>query len=183
MKKTFILLFLAAITLTSCSSDGDQGPQGPQGPAGADGLIGSVIDIESDFTAGNNYELGINFNDYNLEVFETDAVLVYLKTGEDGVADGAPVEVWRQMPQTYFINGEALQYNFDYTYFNVLIYLEGTVDFATLDSSYTDNQVLRVVVVPAEFSKDTSVDLSNMSAVLNALNLDQSEIKTMSISH
>ena len=51
MKNTFILLFLAAITLSSCSNDGPQGPQGPQGPPGADGLIGSVIDIEGNFTA------------------------------------------------------------------------------------------------------------------------------------
>jgi len=183
MKNTFILLFLAAITLSSCSNDGPQGPQGPQGPPGADGLIGSVIDIEGNFTASNNYELNVNFNDNNLEVFETDAVLVYLKTGEDSVAGGAPVEVWRQLPQTYYINGEALQYNFDFTFFDVLIYLDGTADFATLDPSYTNNQVLRVVVVPAEFAKDTSVDLSNMNAVINALNIDQSDIKTMSISH
>ncbi len=49
MKKTFILLFLAAITFSSCSNDGPQGPQGPQGPAGADGLIGSTFERTVDF--------------------------------------------------------------------------------------------------------------------------------------
>lgn len=183
MKKLFTLLFCSAFILTSCSDDGPAGPQGPQGPAGPpgdDGLIGTVIDLEGSFTAANNYELFLDFNDEGVEVFETDVVLVYLKVGEDGTAGGAPVEVFRMLPQTYFLEGGALQYNFDFTFFDVLIFLDGTIDFATLDASYTQNQVLRIVVVPASFAA-SGVDLSNMNAVMKSLDLTPNDVIKASI--
>ena len=177
MKKIITLALFSFIALTSCS-DGDPGPQGPPGE---DGLIGSVVDVTGDFSAANNYELSLNFNDVGLEVFESDVVLVYLKTGEDGTAGGQPVEVFRQLPQTYYINGQALQYNFDYTFFDVLIFLDGTADFGSLDPSYTDDQVLRVVVVPAEFAETSGVDVSNMGAVMKALDLQENDIEKASL--
>lgn len=178
MKKLFILLFSSAFIITSCSSDGPagpQGPQGPEGPQGENGLIATVIDLEGSFTAANNYELFLEFNDANVEVFETDVVLVYLKVGEDGTAGGAPVEVFRMLPQTYFLDGGALQYNFDHTFFDVLIFLDGTIDFATLDPSYTQNQVLRIAIVPGSFAT-SGVDLSNMNAVMKGLELETNDI-------
>lgn len=179
MKKIFTLFFMSAFVFTSCSDDGGigpQGPEGPPGPPGEDGLIAKVIDIEGDFNAANEYSLSVDFNQNDIEVFETDVVLVYLKTGEDGEAGGLPVEVFRQLPQTYYIDGEALQYNFDFTFFDVLIFLDGTVDFATLDASYTQDQVLRVVIVPAEFASNSGVDMSNMKAVLNAVKIESKDI-------
>lgn len=186
MKKIFTLLFMSAFVFTSCSNDGGvgpQGPPGPPGPPGEDGLIAKVIDIEGDFNAGNEYSLSVDFNTNDIEVFETDVVLVYLKTGEDGEAGGAPVEVFRQLPQTYYIDGQVLQYNFDFTFFDVLIFLDGTIDFATLDDSYTQDQVLRVVVVPAEFFTTSGVDMSNMKAVLNAFEIESKDIKKARISN
>ena len=102
MKKIITLLFVSAFAFTSCSDDGavgPQGPQGPQGPEGAPGPLGQVIDISGDFTAANEYSLSLNFDEQGIEVFESDAVLVYLKTGEDGTADGLSVEVFRLIPQ------------------------------------------------------------------------------------
>ena len=180
MKKIFTLLLISVFTLTSCGNDGPvgpQGPQGPQGPAGADGLIGTVIDLQGSFTSANDYSLLLDFNDEGIEVFESDVVLVYLKTAEDGSAGGAPVAVFRMLPQTYFVGDKILQYNFDFTFFDVLIFLDGTVDFAALDSSYKDNQVLRIVVVPAEFAETSGVDLSNMGAVMQALDIQPEDIK------
>lgn len=182
MKKLFTLLFCSAFILTSCSDEGSVGPQGPEGPPGEDGLIATVIDLEGSFTEANNYELFLDFNDANVEVFETDVVLVYLKVGEDGSAGGAPVEVFRMLPQTYFLDGGALQYNFDYTFFDVLIFLDGTVDFATLDPSYTQNQVLRIVVVPGAFAT-SGVDLSNMNAVMKGLDLQSSDVIKASLNN
>lgn len=184
MKKIITLFVFASFALTSCSKDGPVGPQGPPGPEGlegvpgADGLIGTVIELEPiNFTADNNYEALVNFDDNGVEVFESDAILVYLKTGEDGEADGAPVDVFRQLPQTYYIDNEQLQYNFNYTYFSVLLFLDGTVDFGTLNSAYTDNQVFRIVVVPAGFATTTGVDVSSMKAVMNALNVKEADVK------
>ncbi|MBK5193668.1 MAG: collagen-like protein [Flavobacteriaceae bacterium] len=177
MKKIFTLLLISVFALTSCGDDGAIGPQGPQGPAGADGLIGTVVDLQGSFTSANDYSLVLDFNDEGIEVFESDVVLVYLKTGEDGEAGGLPVEVFRMLPQTYFIDGQILQYNFDFTFFDVLIFLDGTADFAALDPSFTDNQVLRIVVVPAEFAETSGVDMSNMKAVMQALDIQPEDIK------
>ena len=107
MKKIFTLLLISVFVLTSCNNDGPigpQGPQGPQGPAGADGLIGTVIDLQGSFNSTNNYNLTLDFNTEGIEVFESDVVLVYLKTGEDGTAGGLPVEVFSMLPHTEFID-------------------------------------------------------------------------------
>ncbi len=180
MKKIVTLLFVSIFALTSCSNDGaigPRGPQGPEGPEGEPGPLGQVIDVVGDFTAANDYSLLVDFNAEEVEVFESDAVLVYLKIDEDGTAGGAPVEVFRMLPQTYFIGDEVLQYNYEFTFFNVWIFLDGTVaDFGTLDASYRNDQVLRIVVVPAEFAETSGVDMSNMKAVLNALEIEQKDI-------
>ncbi len=180
MKKIVTLLFVSVFAFTSCSDDGavgPQGPPGPQGPEGEPGPMGQVIDITGDFTAANEYSLLLDFTQENIEVFESDAVLVYLKTGEDGTAGGAPVEVFRMLPQSYFIGDDVLQYNYDFTFFSVLIFLDGTFeDFGTLDASYRNDQVLRIVVVPAEFAETSGIDVSNMKAVMNALDINQRDI-------
>ena len=181
MKKLFSILFMSTFLFAACSSDGDQGPQGPegpQGPPGEDGLIGTTIEFEGiDFNEENDYSAFIDFNENDIEVFESDAVLVYLKDGEDGEADGEPVEVFRQLPQIYYVDNEEVQYNFDFTFFDVNIFMDGTADFSALDPAYTDDQVIRIVVVPADFAEDTGVDVSNYNAVMNALDLKEQDVK------
>lgn len=181
MKKIFTLLFVSVFALSSCTSDdgleGPPGPQGPQGPPGVDGY-GTVVDfVGVDLNESTGYEFYFEFNepDIDIEVFESDAVLVYLKTGEDGEADGAPVEVFRMLPQTYYIDGEALQYNYDFTFFDVSIFLDGTIDLSTLDDDYTEDLVFRVVVLPAEFA--STINTSNMDAVLRAMDVQSTDIK------
>ena len=178
MKKIFTLLFLSSFLFTSCSNEGPQGPQGPAGPAGppGDANYGTVIDVQGSFTAANEYSLLLDFEEEGIEVFESDAVLVYLKTGEDGTAGGAPVEVFRLLPQTYYIDGEALQYNYDFTFFDLMIFLDGTVDFGTLNADYTNNRLFRVIILPADFAA-SGVNTSNMDAVLKALDVQEKEIK------
>jgi hypothetical protein len=181
MKKILSLLLISVFALTSCGNDGPigpQGPQGPQGPAGADGLIGTVIDLQGSFTSVNDF-LVLDFNEEGIEVFESDVVLVYLKTGEDGTAGGLPVEVFSMLPHTEFDlpNGQILQYDFDFTFFDVQIFLKGTFDFDALDSSYTTNKIFRIVVVPAEFAQTSGIDMSNMNAVMHALDIQAEDIK------
>jgi len=181
MKKLFSILFMTTFLFTACSDDGERGPQGPvgpQGPAGEDGLIGTTIEFEGiDFTEGNDYSALINFDENGVEVFESDAVLVYLKDGEDGTADGLPVEVFRQLPQTYYVEDGEVQYNFDFTFFDVRIFMNGTADLSALDPVFTEDQVIRIVIVPADFAEDTGVDVSSYNAVMNALDLSESDVK------
>lgn len=177
MKKILTLLFVSTFMFTSCSDEGPQGPPGPPGPAGPAGVdgYGTVVDVVGSFNSDNDYSLLLDFNAEDIEVFETDAVLVYMKTGEDGTADGAPVEVFRMLPQTYYVDGEALQYNFDFTFFDLMIFLDGTVDFNTLDADYTTDRLFRVIVLPAEFAE--SMDTSNINSVLKAMDVQEKDVK------
>lgn len=182
MKKIFTLLFLSTFLFTSCSDEGPQGPQGPAGPAGPAGIdgYGTVIDFENvDLNEGNNYEFGMAFDDHDIEVFETDAVLVYIKDGEDGTADGLPVEIFRPLPQTYYIDGGAVQYNYEFTFFNVWVFMEGTADLSQLGAEFTDDLVIRIVILPADFA--ASIDTSNMSAVMKAMNVQEKNVKKASL--
>jgi hypothetical protein len=189
MKKIFSILFMSAFLFTACSTDGDrgpQGPQGPEGPTGVGGFIGTAIDVTGDFTAANSYTLELLFDDPDLdiEVFESDAVLVYVKVGDgQDHPDGNPIEIFRALPQTYFQGDKTIQYNFDFTYEDVFIFLDGVnsngtlLDFAALDSEFRLNQKFRVIVLPAAFAENRKqLDLTNMNAVMKELNIRQADV-------
>lgn len=182
MKKIFTILFCSAFVFTSCSNDGEigpPGPQGPQGPPGEGGELAQVIDITGDFSAENDYTLSLDFNAEDIEVFETDAVLVYVKDGEAGEAGGLPVEIFRPLPQVYYVESGEVQYNYEFTFFQVDIFMEGTANFDELDDEFTQDQVFRVVIVPGEFAENSGVDMSNMNAVLEALDIQNNEISNL----
>lgn len=182
MKKIYFLLSVLAFSLVSCSGDdgpiGPPGPQGPQGPAGVDGLIGTVFDIQGDFTVENDFSLFAEFADFtDVEVFETDVVLVYLQVGQDGEAGGEPVYLYRLLPQTYYLDGgETMQYNYDYTFFDVNIFLDASVPLENLTPAFTDDQVFRVAIIPAEMAQNTNLDVSNYQEVMSAINYSGQEI-------
>ena len=166
MKKITIILFIAiAAFLTSC-----EGPMGPPGLSGEDGdsLIGTVFEITDDFTSQNDYRLIFDFpNDF--EIYDTDVVLVYMLWEQSEGTD-----IWRLMPQTIVLKTEyensaetdVLQYNFDYTVFDVQIFLEGTVDFSTLLPAEWQDQTFRIAVLPADFVALKSVDVSDINTIL-----------------
>lgn len=159
MKNVLKLAFLLLL-FTAC--EGDPGPPGPQGPAG--GLIVSgAFEIEIDFTAANNYEY---FEAYGFDVYPYDVTLVYILWETSGGQD-----VWRLLPQSADL-GEAgtLTYNFDFTQQDVRFFLDGSADFDALDASWTQNQVFRVVVVPAD--NVDGVDISNLNRVMEATNIE-----------
>lgn len=184
MKKLLSLLTLSVFLFTSCSTDGERGPQGPigpEGPPGADGLIGIVYDVPAvDFTEDNEYGVEIAYEDFtDEEVFESDVVLVYLRTGQDGEADGEPVYVWRLLPQTYYVDGGTMQYNYDYTFFSTFIFLDADVELSSLGTAFTDDQYFRIAIVPAAFAE--SNDVSNYSEVMKALQVEQRDIPQLDL--
>ncbi len=180
MKKLFLLFTIIGLGLTSCSNDGEVGPQGPQGPPGEDGLdgyIGTTIDVNVDLNEGTNYEAFVNFDDMGIEVFDSDAVLVYHKVGEDGTTeDGQPIEIFEQLPQTYYVDGGEFQYNFDHTFFDARIFILSNVDASTLSSNYTDNQDFRVIVVPSDYLENSGVDVSDYDAVQNLIDMEDHNV-------
>jgi hypothetical protein len=170
MKKiTSILIILAAIiTISSC-----EGPMGPPGLPGQDGdlLLGSVFEIEGDFKASNDYKLYFEFpNDF--EMYETDVVLVYILWDQ---VDG--LDVWRLLPQTVALPEGILQYNFDYTFADVQIFMEGTIPPEDWLPGETDDQIFRIVVLPADFAAQKSVDIYDFNSILKSPELKLNTIE------
>lgn len=178
MKKSKLYVAaLAAFALIAC-----------EGPAGADGLdgvniLGQVVEFQGTFNSDNDYSLFYEFPN-TVEVFESDVVLVYMLWEQvDDPNGGAPIDVWRLMPQTRILDQGLLQYNYDHTFLDVSVFLEAdsNFDFSTLLPGDTDNQIFRVAIVPAEFAQDTSLDLSNLSDVMGALAIDPMNLSRESV--
>jgi hypothetical protein len=142
--KKLLTLFTALffIALSSC-----EGPQGPPGPPGLNGQNGGIIvsnafEIVIDFNEQNNYEF---IEPYGFEVFPTDVTLVFILWEE---FEGA--EIWRLLPQNVEFPDGTLVYNYDFTQSDVRFFLDGTTNFNALGNEWTQAQVFRVVVVPAD---------------------------------
>ena len=164
--KNLLILFAISTTLLFSSCEG------PEGPPGLDGIniLGQVFEVTIDFTPGNDFSNLITFPS-NIEVYESDVVLVYLLE-ESIPGNGGPIDVWSQLPQTYFLNQGTLLYTFDHTFLDVKIFLDANFDLTTLGPAYTDDQVFRIAIVPSEFG---ATDLS-MEDLLENLEIDISEI-------
>jgi hypothetical protein len=160
------LLLVLSLFMVSC--EGPQGIPGPPGPPGADGGIfaASAFEIVLNFNAGNNYEF---IEPYGFEVLESDVTLVYLLWEN---FDGT--DIWRLCPQNVFFPEGILTYNYDFTQTDVRFFLDGTIDFNILNPDFTQNQVFRVVVVPAD-----NVDGVDVSNINNVLNLEQ--VRTLEV--
>ena len=163
MKKISLFLLFSIVLFMSC-----EGPQGPpgfdgfDGFDGADGLIGSIFEVEADFTP-DGYEYSVDIP-ASIEVFDTDIVMAYVLTE---VLDG--VDIWEPLPQTLFFGNEILLYGYDYTFSDVRFFLDGTIDLNSLGALYTDNILFRVAVIPADFA--ASIDVSNINEVMDAIQL------------
>lgn len=184
MKRIFSLALVACFILTSCSSDeaGPRGPEGPQGPPGDDGLIGAVFEIEGDFTAENDYTLFTTYSDFtDVEVFESDVVQVYLLSAQDSEVEGDPIDVWRALPQMYYEENGTVTYNYDFTFFDVNIFLDSNLELGSLSSDYTDNQVFRVAIIPAEFAQNQNLDINNYKEVMSTMKIQEKDIPVLEL--
>ncbi len=187
--KKFSLVFAAFLTLFLISCEGPIGPPGFDGFDGRDGLdgqdgvniLGTVIDIEGTFRADMDYIIDYEFPN-TIEVFETDVVLVYLLWSQTEDGNGDLVDIWRLMPQTRILDQGLLQYNFDYTFFDVTMFLEADFDLTTLPAGDTDNQVFRVAILPAEsLSGKSSLDRSNINEVMQSLGVAEKDVPRIKI--
>ena len=162
-----LLAFISVIALQSCTVN-----ETPLVESTVDqDTISEVFEVTTSFNSGNNYKKLVTFS---RPIYTSDMVLVYHLYD---VINGA--DIWRQMPQTYYLgtNG-ALDYNFDFTNYNVNIFLGANFDLNTLLAEWTQNQTFRIVIVPGKFSNKTSdnVNFSDYNAVVKAYNLDDSKI-------
>ena len=184
LMKKYSLVLVAFLTIFLIGCEGPRGLDGfdgLDGLDGADGLIGSVVDVEGTFNLENDYTIAFDFPN-TLEVFETDVVLVYLLFDQTEDSNGDAVDIWRLMPQTRILDQGLLQYNFDYTFFDVTMFLEADFDLTTLMPGDTDNQVFRIAVLPAEsIAGKSSLDRSNISEVMSFLDVNDTDIQKIKI--
>ena len=166
MKKIFST-FIITVTLVLSACQGDQGPPGQDGV----NILGSIFETTVDFTGNNNYSNLITIP-ADIEVFESDVILVYLL--EDVVPDGqgGTLDVWSQLPQTFFPGQGTLVYNFDHTFIDVRLFLGADFDLNTLGSDFTNDQTFRIAILPAEFG-DSNID---MNLLLETINVSPSNI-------
>lgn len=164
MKKiTLVLAFIGMITLQSCTVNEDTGN-------GIDNdTIGEVFEYTNVNFLPNSYTVVLNFPH---TIYSSDMVLVYRLSdvfqGED---------VWKLLPETYYFNDGTLDFRYDYNFtrFDAEVYMEG-FDLGGLSSGVRLNQVLRVVVIPAAFGKNGTIDYNDYKSVVNAYNIDESKI-------
>ena len=162
-KITLILAFIGMIGLQSCTVREEVEID----PIDYD-TISEVMEVTTSFGSSNNFSRLVTFNP---PIYASDIVLVYhlydVVNGDD---------IWRSMPQTYYLsNGRELDYNFDFTRYDVNIFLGANFDMNTLTSDWTQSQTFRIVIVPASFK--TAVDYTDYDAVIKAFNIDESKIK------
>jgi len=160
MKKLSILFAFFTVLFISCEGD-----PGPAGFDGADGLIGSIFETDITFNSDNGFEGTVDIPT-SINVLNTDVVIAFVLNGDDNGAD-----VWEPLPQTLFLGNDILLYGFDYTVSNVRFFLDGTLDFTTLDSLFTDNVTFRIAVIPADAA--ANIDTSNFNEVMSVVDIEE----------
>jgi hypothetical protein len=182
MKHLSKLLLAFSVLFISC--EGDPGPPGPPGRDGLDGLdgldgdaiIGTVFETPPiTFTQGNDYSSSFTFPQ-NFQVFDTDAVLVYLLEDVVGDGNGGEADIWTLLPQTFFLTEGTLLYSFNHTFFDVAIFLDGNYNLSLTPGGFTQDQIFRIVVVPADAFEANEVDPSNFRQVMDALGKQEAGI-------
>lgn len=147
---------------------GPEGPQGPQGPQGAAGESGFVFEFENVNFTSPDYEVFLTFPD-DFEVLPSDVVITYFLWDVQTI-DGQEVEVWRQLPQVLFTDHGTLQYNFDFTLYDVRLFLDSNFSLDVLSANFTDQWIVRVVIVPGDFVNGR-IDFSNYNNIKELLGL------------
>jgi len=166
-----------SIALISC--EGDPGPPGPPGLDGVN-ILGNVFDVTVDFTPNNGFSNLIAFPN-DIEVFESDVVMVYLL--EEQVSDpSGPIDVWTPLPQPFFVEGGAqVVYNFNHTFLDVNLFLDGNVNLNALGPGFTNNQTFRIAILPADFAENFDVNLESYQEVITTLKSQDANFKVKSL--
>lgn len=131
-----------------------------------------VIEVTTSFNAANNFSRLVTITP---PIYSSDVILVYHMYD---VYDGTPL--WRLLPQKYYLEyGAEVDYNFDFTKYDVNIFMESNIDMTNLSPVWTDNQTFRIVIIPGYFSGKSpkSVDLNDYYATVKAYGINSNNIK------
>ena len=169
MKKflPLVLLLITSIFIFSCKDDNDD-------------IVQVEVDYPTVYDLRNvnfsyNVDLGWNYGqNFNRALLDQDYVIIFRQAGTENGAI-----VWQQIPRTLFLSQGELDYDFDFSKNDFMIYAGGTYDISTTPQ-YLNNQTFRVILVPAVFGgkNANSVDPRKLSyeEVIRLYNIDDSEI-------
>jgi hypothetical protein len=176
MKKISTLI-LSIFLVVACSDD--IGPRGPQGPPGIN-ILGSVYEVTVNFTPQNDYTVLLDFPQ-DIEVFESDVVLVYLL--ETTISDSTgPIDVWTLMPRTFYLeDGSAVAYNSTHTFLDVELFLNGSTNLDALGGEFTLDQTFRIAILPADYAENPNIDLADMQQVIGGLQMQQDNFSVQNL--
>lgn len=168
---------LTVLFMTACT-----GPEGPPGFDGTDGIQGQVIEVDLvNFVYDGNtnlYSALITLADEsNFRVFESDAILVYRFDGTIALDGGSTADAWTQLPQNFFLPEGTLQYVFAHTFVDVELFIDGNFDLSTIDTSFTDSQSFRIVIVPSMFASTSKMDTSRITDVMATLGIGEDQVR------
>ncbi|MDN5213607.1 hypothetical protein QQ020_16160 [Fulvivirgaceae bacterium BMA12] len=173
LRNILTLLILSTFAFACTDEVPVPGPPGPEGLPGVDGKDGEeaytfewIVDFEDP-----DYSVLLPFPD-DFTMLDSDVALVYALWDTETV-DGEELEIWRQLPQNIFTDDGLLQYNFDFTVSDVSVFLDAEFPLSTLGPNFTDDWVLRVVVIPAQFENNgrLATDYSDYRAVAERFGL------------
>lgn len=142
--RKFLLLCTATAALLFSSCEGDPGPPGPIGPPG-DTLLAQVFEAQVTFNNNNGFSRLITIPN-SIEVFESDTIQVFWLEDVDSGLD-----VWSPLPQTIYLGNGQFQYTYNHTFLDVVLFLQGDIDLNSLGSGFTNDQIFRIAIIPAEF--------------------------------
>lgn len=132
-----------------------------------------VLDI-NEVNFDNNAQDGYHIlRTFTKPLGASDVVLIYRKAGtaNDGSA------VWQSIPRTLYVgSGNELDFDFDFSRNDIMIYVTGNYDLATTPQ-FLQKQTFRVVLVPASAGQNkSSVDRTDYDSVIKYYNIDDSKV-------
>jgi len=175
MKKIIAILSFILVAFTACEgpqgAPGFDGRDGLNGQDGADGLVGAVFDQVVNFGAVDNYTTSFNYPT-TIEVFENDAVLVYRLAEIVKDDNNIDTDVWQLIPQNFFLDQGILQYNYDHTFFDIELFLDGNFDLSLLGDEFTQEQIFRIVILPATMAQAGKLNTKNYQDIEGMLDIN-----------
>jgi hypothetical protein len=159
-----ILSFISVFTLLLTACTADQGPPGFNGNDGVN-LVGQSFQRTIDFLPESGYEKFIQIP-LTIELLETDMTLAYILWEQDQFTGN---DVWRLIPQiVYTDSGEQFQYNYDYSFDEVRLFIDAPINFNfnNLSTGATLNQTFKIVVLPVDLLNINDLDITNYDQVM-----------------
>lgn len=165
-----MFLLASALFLWNCEGEpgppgppGNTGPQGPQGPQS----IALMYEVIFDLNQGNGWTAFYEFPADD-EIYIEDVVLVYLLWEQQDIG-GETFDVWRLMPVNFYENDGVVSMLYDFTAIDVKLFAEAAFELNT-NIAYQE-EIARIVVIPADYSANARVNYQDYYAVAEAFGL------------